>query len=228
MKKYLIYVYAVLVTAALGYLAYNAANLVDIVNEMEAEQLQAVATTTDPYEEALKEIGEREDFKVWTNLEQRTIYWTEQKERADFELRQIEAEKLENQQARAEKLRNYFAERNPSLVPYADEVAGLDRWLDVVAIAYAETHLCTRGVGASRTNCGAIKNAKTGEFKKYANEYDALWDINYLLHEPHMLGKTIEEMNGTYCVHEESESGLGKCPGWTERIEAEKLVVLNS
>lgn len=225
MKKYLLHIYAAVVTLALVYLAHGSATLIDIINEVDDAQLQA-ATATSSMDVDLTEIEQRPDFKEWVDLEKRTIYWTEQKERAEFELRQIQQEKLENTQARAEKLRAYFNKKNPDLVQYADEIAVLPRWLDVVAIAHAETSLCQAGVGESRKNCGAIRNAATGEFKQYANEYDALWDINYLLHEEHMAGKTIDEINGTYCVDE--ANGGGKCPGWTEHIESEKLVVLNS
>lgn len=222
-KKHIIYLslYALAVTAVAGIMTYNTVTLLDVI-----ASTPDTVTPNDPYDAYLDEIEQREDFKEWVDLEKRSIYWTEQKQKAEFELQQIEQEKLENEQVRADKLRNYFAKRNPELVPYADEVAELPRWLDVVAIAHAETGLCTAGVGESRNNCGAIKNPQTGEFKRYANEYDALWDINYLLHEEHMAGKTIDEINGTYCYQEDGVNG--KCDGWTERIKAEKQVVLNS
>lgn len=102
----------------------------------------------------------------------------------------------------------------------AKAILALPRWEDALAIAGAETSFCTAGVGASRNNCGAIKN-RLGEFKVYASPLDSIEDISILLEQTRYKGKTIAEINGSYCV----EEGGGPCLGWTERVEsiAEKI-----
>lgn len=99
------------------------------------------------------------------------------------------------------------------LIPYVHEIVKLPRWVEVVAIVGKETTFCKYGVGSSRKNCGAIKNAK-GDFKVYASVMDSIEDVSILLQKPRYKDKSIEEMNGVYCVHDG-----GACPMWSEHIE---------
>lgn len=228
MKPIYIYTYALIATAVAGLMTYNTLNLLEVVDQNEPTYIQA--TTTDPYLDYLQSIEDRPEFKEWVEIEKEKIYWTEQGNQADRKLEELRARKLENEQVRAATVAAYLDKRNPELTKYASEIAQLPRYLDVLAIAYQETKLCTVGVGEpGKNNCGAIKSHRADRtFKIYDTPLDSLEDISYLLHEPHLVGKTIEEMNGTYCVHEESENGLGACPGWTENINNEKAVILNS
>lgn len=126
-------------------------------------------------------------------------------------------------------LREYLIEKGGvELAQYAEEIVKLDRWHDVVAIAWHETQFCTTGVGASQNNCGGIKSHQAGRtFKHYETVFDSVWDIAYLLNKPRFNGLTIAEMNGIYCVDE--ANGGGKCPHWTESITkvANELAQLN-
>lgn len=124
--------------------------------------------------------------------------------------------------AEAEALRKYLISKGgDELAVYAEEIVKLDRWQDAVAIAWKETHFCTRGVGASKNNCGGIKSSIEGRtFKHYENVYDSVWDINYLLNKPRFKDKSIAELNGIYCVNE--AAGGGACPNWTEVITGVK------
>lgn len=222
--KYLI-IYSLLATAVAGLMTYHTVHLVDL----EAAEPEVIyATTTDPYVEYLKEIENRPEFKEWVDLQKEEIYWTEQATQAEQKLEELRKRKLENEQVRADQVANYLAKRNPGLVPYAREISQLPRYMDVLAIAYQETKLCTVGVGEpGRNNCGGIKSHRGDRtFKVYDTALDALEDISYLLHKPHLVGKTIEEMNGIYCVDE--VAGSGACPEWTENIKSEVAVILNS
>jgi hypothetical protein len=126
-------------------------------------------------------------------------------------------------------LREYLIEKGGvELAQYAEEIVKLDRWHDVVAIAWHETQFCTTGVGASQNNCGGIKSHQAGRtFKHYETVFDSVWDIAYLLNKPRFKGLAIADMNGIYCVDE--ANGGGKCPHWTESITkvANELAQLN-
>jgi len=120
--------------------------------------------------------------------------------------------------AEAEGLAEYLRSKGGhELAEYASDIVKLYRWQDAVAIAYKETHFCTKGVGASRNNCGGIKSWQTtNTFKTYENVYDSVWDISYLLNKPRFKGLTLAEMNGSYCVYEAGDGG--ECPNWTEVV----------
>jgi len=129
----------------------------------------------------------------------------------------------------AKALRDYLKSKGgDELAVYAEEIVKLDRWHDVVAIAWHETQFCTTGVGASQNNCGGIKSHLEGRnFKHYETVFDSVWDIAYLLNKPRFKGLAIADMNGIYCVDE--ANGGGKCPHWTESITkvANELAQLN-
>ena len=113
-----------------------------------------------------------------------------------------------------EQLRQYLEKENAlTMIQYLDEIVELPRYIEVVAIIGHETSFCTKGVGDSRNNCGAIMNTK-GEFKRYASKLDAIEDLAILLQNDRYINKSIAEMNGVYCQHEG-----GECPNWTENIE---------
>ena len=120
----------------------------------------------------------------------------------------------------AEALRAYLVEKGAyELAEHSEAIVELERWEEVVAIANAETSLCTAGVGSSQNNCGAIKSWKTERvFKQYENVFDSMWDIAFLLQKPRYKGKTIDEWNGSYCYDESQPQG--KCINWTESITA--------
>lgn len=119
----------------------------------------------------------------------------------------------ESQGARIDALRAFLEDQNAQLmIQYVDEIVELPRYIEVVAIIGHETSFCTKGVGESRNNCGAIMNTK-GEFKRYASKLDAIEDLSILLQNDRYGDLTIEQMNGIYCVHEG-----GVCPDWTENI----------
>lgn len=222
--KTLLYLYALAATVVAGVMTYNTLELLDVVENQEPIPEYTTPTTTDPY----AEIEQRPEFKEWVELQKRSLYWREVRDKADYELEQIEKEKLENEEIRAAKVEAYLNKRNPALAQYAREIAQLPRYLDVLAIAYQETKLCTVGVGEpGKNNCGGIKSHRADRtFKVYDNPLDSLEDISYLLHEPHLVGKTIDEMNGTYCVDE--ANGGGVCPEWAQNIKSEIAVILES
>lgn len=120
----------------------------------------------------------------------------------------------------AEKLAAYLERKGaPELAAYAAEIMELPRWKEALAITAKETTFCRYGVGASRNNCGAIRSSIEGRgFKIYETKFDSVWDVSYLLQKPRYINRSIAEMNGIYCVNE--AAGGGKCPNWTETIEA--------
>jgi hypothetical protein len=113
-------------------------------------------------------------------------------------------------------LRHFLQTRNPEMAKYAHLIVELPRYMEVVALTGQESTWCTKGVGQSKNNCGAIRGGK--DFKTYPNVYESLKDIARLLDTPAYKDKTIADWNGRYCVHEESSTGTGKCPNWTENI----------
>lgn len=221
----LLALYAVAVTGVAGLMTYNTVQLLDVAAQ---DPVIIEATSTDPFTEYLKEIEERPEFSDWVEIKKEQIYWEELRQQADYKLEELQKRELDNEQVRVDKVQAYLEKRNPALVQYARQIAELPRYLDVLAIAYQETKLCTVGVGEpGKNNCGGIKSHRADRtFKVYDTPMDALEDISYLLHEPHMVGKTIEEMNGIYCVDE--VAGYGGCPEWAQNIKSELAVILSS
>lgn len=222
--KVLLHLYALAATVVAGVMTYNTITLLDVVEQTPTEQYQPSPTSTNPY----AEIEDRPEFKEWVELQKRKIYWREVRDTANHELEEIDREELENEELRAAKVEAYLNKRNPALAQYAREISQLPRYLDVLAIAYQETKLCTVGVGEpGKNNCGGIKSHRADRtFKIYDTPLEALEDISYLLHEPHLVGKTIDQMNGTYCVDEANGGGI--CPEWAHNIKSEIEVILNS
>ena len=124
---------------------------------------------------------------------------------------------------RAEALRAYLVQSGAKeLSTYSEAILALPRWEDAIAISAKETSYCTKGVGNSKNNCGAIRRA-SGPFRIYENKFDGIEAVSALL-ERRYAGQSFAEMNGVYCVHE--EAGGGKCPGWTETIESVKRALV--
>ena len=141
----------------------------------------------------------------------------------------IEVEQPEKVEAEA--LAEYLRSKGgDELAAYAEDILELDRWQDVVAIAWHETQFCTTGVGASQNNCGGIKSWKTERvFKHYNNVFDSVWDIAYLLNKPRFKSMSLADLNGIYC--HDASTATGKCPNWTEavtHISAEVAVVTSA
>lgn len=127
-------------------------------------------------------------------------------------------EASEKPQESPEALRAFLVSKGAlELSEHATELMELPRWKEALAIVGKETSWCTRGVGESRNNCGAVKSSIPGRtFKIYENVYDAVWDVSYLLQKPRYKDLDIESMNGVYCV---DESRVGqKCALWSEHI----------
>lgn len=165
----------------------------------------------------IQEIKESPRFQQYVNEQAELRYYESVRDEAGAALREIEGTEEKKSADAASMLRAYLAPRNKALAGRAEEIVKLPRWREVVGIIGKETSFCTKGVGASRKNCGAIKNA-AGEFKRYASEMDAVEDIAILLGKPRYAGRTIQEINGTYCV-DETQPG-NRCPGWDVQILA--------
>lgn len=122
----------------------------------------------------------------------------------------------------AEALREYLISKGGvELAEHAEEILKLDNWQLAVAIAWKETHFCTRGVGASSNNCGGIKSWKTeNTFKTYETVLDSVWDINYLLNKPRFKDMSVKQLASTYCVDE--ANGGGECPNWADIVNSIK------
>lgn len=104
------------------------------------------------------------------------------------------------------------------LAKYAKEIMELPRWQEVLAITGKETSFCQAGVGKSQNNCGGIMSPREDRlFKIYNTTFDSVVDIAYLLQKPRYKGKSLEEMNGVYCVDEARADN--KCDLWTEHID---------
>lgn len=168
----------------------------------------------DAWKDGLRETPEFQN-QIEDELEKR--YWLEMQKRSNEELLKLQDKGFSGETVSA--VRSYLKGQGSDLAFFADEIVKHPRWVEALAIIGKETSFCRAGVGDSRNNCGAIKNSQTGEFKVYANKIDAFDDVVVLLQKDLYKDKTIAEMNGTYCVHEESESGVGECPNWTEVIE---------
>jgi len=166
---------------------------------------------------------EQADFQDKIDAELEKEYYKKTIKDATDALKELENQGFTGEQV--SQLKSYLQKYNPVLVAYAAEIVELPRYSDIVAIATAETHLCTRGVGESRNNCGAIKGGRDG-FKVYSTPMDALEDMAILLEKPHFKGKTIEEMNGVYCVDE--VAGSGPCPEWGVNVERHLTELLTS
>lgn len=185
------------------------------------------ATTTPeriPDKEVWKqERFEQQQFQDKVNAELEKEWYKKQIDDATDALKELENEGFTG--AQVSQLKSYLQKYNPVLVAYAAEIVELPRYSEVVAIATAETHLCTRGVGESRNNCGAIKGGRDG-FKIYTTPMDALEDMAILLEKPHFKGKSIDEMNGVYCVDE--VAGSGPCPEWDDNVKHYMTELLTS
>lgn len=165
----------------------------------------------------IESIMETDEFKQKAHDEAERAYYKQLLDEAKVRLDELDGKGFKEQAYKSAALVAYLKSKNATaLVPYADKIVTLPRWVDVVAIVSHETSFCTRGVGKKQKNCGAVKNAK-GDFKKYASVMDALEDVSMLLQNPRYANKTIAEMNGTYCVDELNDGN--KCSGWTESIE---------
>lgn len=175
----------------------------------------------------VQDIMQTAEFKQKAADEAERMYYRQLLDEATKRLEELEGGGFQPEATRAAALVAYFESKGADdLVPYAPEIALLARWSDVVAIVAHETSLCTKGVGKSKNNCGAVKNGRTGEFKRYASKLDAFQDVAALLAKPQYAGKSIAEMNGTYCVDELNDGN--KCAGWTESIEltSEEIKIL--
>jgi len=217
MKRIFIFALIIIGLAAISYANRN--NLPSIFNnEKELTAEEEIELQEAAKKERMNEIYNSPEFQAeaWEEVERR--YYKEQLDEATQNLEELNQTVSFNVKTKKVKaLSGYLAKKNDALVPYAEQILELDRWADVLAIAGHETTFCTRGVGSSRNNCGAIRStARGGEFKYYASPYDALEDISYLLNKPHFKGKSIAQMNGSYCVNE--AAGGGPCPNWTENI----------
>lgn len=167
----------------------------------------------------ITDIMEREDFKQDAIDEAFRIYYTESVIEAQKKLEELDGRGFSSPREKVESLQSYLIEKGaPQLASRAEEIMQLPRWHEALAIAGHETQFCNTGRGASQNNCGGIKRID-GTFKTYANKFDAIDDISYLLMKPRYRDLTIAQMNGTYCVYEEGPTGLGECPHWTENIE---------
>ncbi len=113
------------------------------------------------------------------------------------------------------KLQAYLSTRNPALVQHAEYIVKLPRWRLAIGIISQETNFCHTGVGASRNNCGAIKNG-SGAFKHYNNHLDSIEDVTILLQHDRYRDKSISEINGVYC--QDANRPGRKCAGWTEQV----------
>lgn len=174
----------------------------------------------------IQEIMRTPEFEQKARDEAERIYYKGLLEESKQRLDELDKSGFQPQAMKAAALTAYLESKGAhELRPFAAQIVQLPRWIEVVAIASHETGLCSAGVGDSRNNCGAVKNG-SGEFKRYASKLDSLEDLAALLQKPRYAGKTIAEMNGTYCVDELNDDGA--CAGWTESIElaVEELKVL--
>lgn len=184
----------------------------------EVEYDQQIEEVVVPEQDAWKKsTRESEEFQNKINDELDRMYWLEMQEKSNENLLKLQDKGFTGETAQA--VRKFLNEQDSDLAMYANEIVKLPRWVEALAIAGKETNFCNAGVGNSKNNCGAIKNSKTGEFKIYASQMDAVEDISFLLQKDLYKDKTIAEMNGTYCVYEEGPTGLGPCPNWTEVVE---------
>ncbi len=165
-------------------------------------------------QKVIERIIQTEDFQLKINEEAEREYYQNVLDEAVDRLEELDGGGFAPNAMKSASLQAYLENNDAmAMIPYVDEIVELDRYMEVVAIVAHETSFCTRGVGSSRNNCGAIKNT-SGDFKKYTTKLDAIEDVAILLQTPRYKDKTIAQMNGTYCVYEG-----GECPAWTENIE---------
>lgn len=214
MRRYLKLGIIVLIGVALvvgGITTYNnnkGQNIKDTQKDMSLSEIEL------KIRDIMREPGMQQRFYEEATIE----YWQRQVQKGREKLRELNGKGFSSEEKQAEALKEYLESKGAhEMAVHAREIVELYRWADVVAIVSKETNFCQAGVGSSRNNCGAIKNGETLEFKHYSNIYDSLWDVAYLLQKPHFKGKSLADMNGTYCVWE--EMGGGECPGWTEHVE---------
>lgn len=187
--------------------------------ERHANGTTATSTPEVRYDEAYKrdwkaKRAQDADFKQTVDDELEKQYYSTLKEEVDAKLRELEDKGFKGEQVSV--LKDYLRATNPELVTYADEIVDLPRWIDVVGIIGQETTFCTKGVGSSKNNCGAIKG-RDGEFIAYANEYEGIKAVAMLLEKPVYKGKSLATINGTYC-QDESKPGR-KCDGWHQNVD---------
>lgn len=166
---------------------------------------------TDQIEQRIMEILDRPDFKETIRDEVIQRLYEGMIEDSTERLEKLRDEGERN----TYKLQAYLSARNPRLVQYADYIVTLPRWKLAVGIISKETGYCQAGVGASRNNCGAIKNGK-GNFKHYNNHLESIEDVTILLQHDRYRDKSINEINGVYC-QDVNRPGR-KCEGWTEHV----------
>lgn len=171
----------------------------------------------------MKERRNQEDFEARIQAELEKEWYKKSIDDSTKALKQLEDKGFNGE--KVSQLQRYLRKYNPVLTAYAAEIAELPRYSEVVAIATAETNLCTKGVGESKNNCGAIKGGREG-FKNYTHPMDALEDISILLAKPQFKGKSIDEMNGVYCVNE--VAGSGPCPEWDDNVKHYMTELLTS
>ncbi len=160
------------------------------------------------------ELRENAEFKSQIEDELEKRYWLEMNEKSSEELLKYQEKGFKGETVSA--VTDYLNEQGSGLAYYADKIVGQPRWVEALALVGKETSFCTRGVGSSKNNCGAIKGGSG--FRVYATEYDGFLAVVELLQKDLYVDKTIEEMNGIYCVYEEGPTGVGECPNWSEVI----------
>lgn len=166
-------------------------------------------------EEQIEKIIKTEEFQAKIRGEAEKMYYQKMKEEAEENLLKLQESGFSGETITA--LKSFLDEHNPSLSMYAEEIVKMPRWIEVVAIAGAETSFCTKGVGASRNNCGAIM-ASDGSFQSYEDDIEGLRAVARLLQSDRYKEKTIHDMNGVYCIDDNTHNN--KCEGWTERVLA--------
>lgn len=126
-----------------------------------------------------------------------------------------------------------MAKHNPTLEAHAHRIIKIPRYSEVIAISMQETNLCKTGIAKTLNNCGGIKDSSTGLFKRYISPVESLEDIARVIERPHLKGKTIEQMNGIYCVVEQSDIAKNPklklnapCPQWDTNINNNLINIL--
>ena len=227
--KFLHWVLIIVFVGVVGFFGYT-----NVVAEYERENVRAPiqeqikATSTDTSsdkEQKIQAIMQEDSFQKEIEeirrIKAERIYWQRKKQDAQETLNNAEQNLLDLQDKgyqgeKASAVRQLLQDENPGLAQHAERIVQLDRWVEVLAIAGAETSFCTAGVGRSKNNCGAIRS-DDGGFKTYRNKLNALEDISILLKKDLYKNKTIAEMNGIYCKNEQTG---GPCEGWTGKVMA--------
>ena len=189
----------------------------------ETVEIERVDHAEEAKNERINEIKTSPEFIDWINSEAERRYYEEMRDDALNNLQQIEGTVEHSREKAAAVLRRHLEPHNPELAAHADHIVTLPRWIEAVGIMAKETKYCTKGVGASKNNCGGIKNSKTGNFKVYNNDLEAVEDITILLAKPSYANRTIAQMNGLYC-QDASQPGR-KCKDWDNHVLAVVSVI---